>query len=150
MIIQAENKLEKKKKEPKERIKKDRVKGFAKTISSALNTAQKLNEAKVKEIIKGVRSRIIFNPKDGDWAALITIENDNIDVKGIDNTSKEVFKRKYLLWWGYLEAKVEDFMDTEKSSFKWFLKMITFRAKLRGIPHVKLVQKIITSATVKP
>jgi len=139
-MIQAE-------KEPKERIKKERPKGFAKTISSALDAAQKMNEAKVKELIKGKRSRIIFNPKDGDWAALITIENDKIDVKGIDNTSKEVFKRKYLLWWGYLNAKVEDFMDVEKTSFQWFLKMITFRVKLRGIPHVKLVQKIITSAT---
>ncbi len=141
---------EKKQKKPKERIKKERLKGFAKTISSALNTALKLNEPKVKQLIRGVRSRIVFNPKDGDWAALITIENDNIDVKGIDKTSKEIFKRKYLLWWGYLEAKVEDFMDFEKSSFGWFLKMITFKCHLRGIPHVKLVQNIITSARVKP
>jgi len=151
VIIQEDKELIKKKKNPKERIKKERLKGFAKTISSALNTALKLNEPKVKQIIRGVRSRIIFNPKDGDWAALITIENDNIDVKGIDKSiSKEILKRKYLLWWGYLEAKVKDFMDTEKSSFGWFLKMITFKAKLRGIPHVKLVQEIITSATVKP
>lgn len=150
MTIQEEKNLGERKKKPKERKKKERLKGFAKTISSALKTAQKLNEPKVKQLIRGVRSRIVFNPIDGDWAALITIENDNIDVKGIDKTSKEIFKRKYLLWWGYLEAKVEDFMDFEKSSFKWFLKMITFRAKLRGIPHVKLVQNIITSARVKP
>lgn len=150
MTIQEEKNLGEKKKKPKERIKKERLKGFAKTISSALNTAQKINEPKFKQLIRGVRSRIIFNPKDGDWAALITIENDNIDVKGIDKTSKEIFKRKYLLWWGYLEAKVEDFMDFGKSSFKWFLKMITFKAKLRGIPHVKLVQELITSAMVKP
>lgn len=152
MIIQEDKNLKKKKKNPKKRIKKERLKGFAKTISSALNMALKLNEAKVKELIRGVRSRIVFNPKDGDWAALITIENDKIDVKGIDKRLSEdlVKKRKYLLWWGYLEAKVKDFMDTEKSSFKWFLKMITFRAKLRGIPHVKLVQEIITSAMIKP
>ena len=141
-MIQAE-------KEPKERIKKERPKGFAKTISSALDAAQKMNEAKVKELIKGKRSRIIFNPKDGDWAALITIENDKIDVKGIDNTSKEVFKRKYLLWWGYLNAKVEDFMDVEKTSFQWFLKIITFRVKLRGLPHIQLIRKIIKAGTAK-
>lgn len=148
MIKQTAEELENKKKGSKEKIKKARLKGFAKTIATVINAAQKINEEKVKELIKGKRSITIFNPKDGDWAALITIENDQINVEGIQNSLKEVLKRKYLLWWGYVEAKTDDFMNYEMSQFKWFIRMITFRAKLRGIPHVQLVRDIINSATM--
>ena len=105
----------------KEKPKTERIRGFAKTISLAIEVAQKNKKEKVDELIKGKRSRVVFNPKDGKWAALITIDNGTINVKGIKNSPKNELKRKKLLWWGYMKAPIKDFMNAQNiSSFKWF------------------------------
>ena len=128
----------------KEKPKTERIRGFAKTISLAIEVAQKNKKEKVDELIKGKRSRVVFNPKDGKWAALITIDNGSIDVKGIKNSPKNELKRKKLLWWGYMKAPIKDFMNAQNiSSFKWFLRMITGRVKIRGIPHLRFISEII-------
>lgn len=132
----------------KEKPKKEKLKGFPKIIASALESAQKNNKEKVEELIRGKRSRVVYNPKDGKWAALITIDKGIIDVKCIKNSPKKDLKRKKLLWWGYMEVAISDFMNARNiSDFKWFLKMITSKAKIRGIPHVKLIGKIISLAS---
>ncbi|MFX1256541.1 MAG: hypothetical protein ACFFAN_01675 [Promethearchaeota archaeon] len=132
----------------KKEAKKKKLRGFANVIEKRLESAQKVHKKKVEELIKGLRSRVVYNPKDGKWAALITIDNGNITVEGIKNTPKENLSRKKLLWWGYMETSIQNFMNAEKiSNFKWFLKMIRFNTKIRGIPHVRLIGDIIALST---
>jgi hypothetical protein len=123
--------------------KKEKLRGFASVIANALGVAQKINKEKVDELIKGKRTKVLFNPKDGKWAALITIDKGEIEVKGIKNTPKKSLKRKNLLWWGYLEAPMKYYLNAgNTSSFQWFLRMITWRTKLRGIPHLRFIGEI--------
>jgi len=128
--------------------KKERLRGFAATISNAIQLAQKMNKERFDHMIEGKRTRVVYNPRDGKWAAVITLDKGNIEVQGIKNNPKEVLKRKNLLWWGYLETSIKNFMNaTNTSSFKWFLKIITFKAKFRGIPHVRFIGDLIALAT---
>jgi len=128
--------------------KKERLRGFAATISNAIQLAQKMNKERFDHMIEGKRTRVVYNPRDGKWAAVITLDKGNIEVQGIKNNPKEVLKRKNLLWWGYLETSTKNFMNaTNTSSFKWFLKIITFKAKFRGIPHVRFIGDLIALAT---
>lgn len=128
--------------------KKERLRGFAATISNAIQLAQKMNKEKFDRMIEGKRTRVVYNPRDGKWAAIITIENGNVEVKGIKNNPKKNLKRKELLWWGFLDTSIKNFMNSQNiSSFKWFLKIITFKAKFRGIPHVKFIGDLIALGT---
>ncbi|MFX1393450.1 MAG: hypothetical protein ACFFAH_07735 [Promethearchaeota archaeon] len=119
------------------------MKGFAKTIGMAIDAVKDTEEGKL--IIKGEKTRVLFNPKDGKWAALVTIHNDEVTVEGIKNTPKKNLSRKNLYWWGYFEATLEDFMKASSwKTGKWLRKMAG--GKVKGASQIEIVGKLIALA----
>ena len=123
--------------------KKPRLRGFAKTIGMAIDSVKDTEEGKM--IIKGEKTRVLFNPKDGKWAALVTINNDQVTVEGIKNSPKKNLSRKNLYWWGYFEATLEDFMKASNwKTGKWLRKMAG--GKVKGASQIEIVGKLIRLA----
>ena len=126
--------------------KKPKLRGFAKTIANSIESVKDTEECKF--IIKGVRTRVCFNCLDGSWAALITIKDGNITVQGIKNKNKKDLSRKKLAWWGYFEAKLEDFLKAGGwKSGKWIRKMAG--GKVKGASQIAIIAEILALARSK-
>ena len=123
--------------------KKPKLKGFARTIGKSIESVKNTEECKF--IIKGIKTRVVFNCLDGKWAALITIKDDNISVEGIKNTPKKNLSRKNLYWWGYFEAKLEDFLKAGGwKTGKWLIKMAG--GKVKGPSQISIIAEILRLA----
>ena len=123
--------------------KKPKLRGFARTIGKSINSVKDTEECKF--IIKGVKTRVVFNCLDGKWAALITIKDDNITVEGIKNKPKKNLSRKTLFWWGYFEAKLEEFVSAGGwKSGKWIRKMAG--GKVKGASQISIIAEILRLA----
>ena len=123
--------------------KKPKLRGFARTIGNSIDSVKDTEECKF--IIKGVKTRVLFNCLDGSWAALITIKDDNITVEGIKNKNKKDLTRKKLFWWGYFEAKLEDFLKAGGwKTGKWLRKMA--KGKVKGPSQIAIIAEILKLA----
>ena len=123
--------------------KKPKLRGFARTICNSIDSVKDTEECKY--IIKGIKTRVLFNCLDGSWAALITIKDDNITVEGIKNKSKKDLSRKKLFWWGYFEAKLEDFLKAGGwKTGKWLRKMA--KGKVKGPSQIAIIAEILKLA----
>ena len=102
--------------------KKPRLKGFAALIGNLVNNVKETDEC--KEMIKGMKTRVLLNNKEGKWAALITIINNQITVEGIKNEPKENISRKKLKWWGFWEFPNLQSLMTARDwgAYKWIFK----------------------------
>jgi hypothetical protein len=126
--------------------KKPKLRGFARTIGKSIESVKNTEECKF--IIKGVKTRVVFNCLDGKWAALITIKDDDITVEGIKNTPKKNLSRKKLYWWGYFEAKLVDFMGAGGwKTGKWLRKMVG--GKVKGPSQISIIAEILRLAREK-
>ena len=67
------------------------------------------NNAKFKEKYKDDTFRILLNPKDGKFAALITIDKGKLLVDSIDNSSKKNLDQRVLGWDGLMQTTIELF-----------------------------------------
>ena len=129
-----------------EKTKKPKLRGFARTIGKSIDSVKDTEECKF--IIKGVKTRVMFNCLDGKWAALITIKDDNITVEGIKNTPKKNLSRKKLYWWGYFEAKLEDFLQAGGwKTGKWLRKMA--KGSVKGPSQISIIASILALAREK-
>ena len=123
--------------------KKPKLRGFARTIGKSIESVK--DTEKCKFIIKGVKTRVVFNCLDGKWAALITIKDDDITVEGIKNKPKKNLSRKTLFWWGYFEAKLEEFVSAGGwKSGKWIRKMAG--GKVKGASQISIIAEILRLA----
>ncbi len=85
---------------------------FAEAIA---NIYEPLNSnEKFKEKYKNDTFKILLNPKDGKFAALITIDNGTLSVESIENTSKKNLDQKVLGWDGLMYTTKELFSSIGK------------------------------------
>ena len=127
-----------------EKPKKPRLKGFAMLIGGLINSVKDTEEC--KEIIKGERTRVLLNNKENKWAALITVDKDQIRVECIKTEPKENISRNKLRWWGYWEFPNLQTMMTASSwkSGKWIRKMGS--GKVKGASQIAIIGKILALA----
>ncbi|MFX1451944.1 MAG: hypothetical protein ACFFCM_13955, partial [Promethearchaeota archaeon] len=83
------------------------------------------------------------NNKADEWAAIITIKNDQITVEGVRNKPKENLKRNNLYWWGYWEFPNMEALSKAAGwkTGKWIRKMA--RGKVKGASQIGIVMQII-------
>ncbi|MFX1258677.1 MAG: hypothetical protein ACFFAN_12515 [Promethearchaeota archaeon] len=126
------------------KIKKPRLKGFAKLLGSIIDSVKDTEECKF--FLIGVKTRVLLNFTDGKWATLITVKDGNIIVEGVRNEPKSNLKRKKLFWWGYFEGKSEDFfVKSANWSFgKLFRKMA--EGKVKGASQIAIIGEILKLA----
>ena len=101
-----------------------------KKIYEPLNQSEKF-----KGIFKEEQFKILLNPKDGDFAALISIKNGQISVESIKNKPKQNLGKESLGWDGYLQTKIEIFKDIGEGKLKGgdiVKKVVTGKIKVKG------------------
>ncbi|MFW9864660.1 MAG: hypothetical protein ACFFEN_01050 [Candidatus Thorarchaeota archaeon] len=80
---------------------------FADTIEQRYNILN--NNENFKNNFKDEDFKILLNPKDGDSAALITVDKGVLTVDAVDNSSKKNLKQEILNWNGYMETTIDLF-----------------------------------------
>jgi len=124
--------------------KKKRIKGFAKVVAKEVEVLNTIEQ--FKEDYKDSELKILLNPKDGKYAALLVIDKGKIYVESIENNPKENIKKKNVGWDGLLGAKMQFFVDLlgggdiSMGSIIW--KILTFRIKIKGIKNVLTLLKL--------
>ncbi len=124
-----------------EKISNDVKEGtFAEAI---LNTYGPLNDnEKFKEKYADKSFKILLNPKDGKYAALITVNNGTVSVKGLDNQDKKKLDQKELGWDGFMQTTVVLFDEIGKGNLSQsdiVKKMVARKIKMK---NVKIVAKL--------
>lgn len=124
---------------------KKKLRGFAKIVSKEVEPLNSYD--KFKEKYKDTEVKVLLNPKDGKEAALIVIDKGTIYVESIKNT-KENIKKKNAGWDGFLEAKLQLFLDILTGgdvTVGMVVKKILFRqAKIRGIKKVLMLLELFS------
>jgi len=123
------------------------LKGFAALIGNLFNSVKDSDEC--KEMIKGMKTRVLLNNKEDKWAALITIINGQITVEGIENTPKENISRDKLKWWGYWEFPSLQTIMTARDwkAYKWIRK--TAGGKVKGASQIAMVGQVLALGLAK-
>jgi len=88
-----------------------------------------------KEKYKEEKFKILLNPKDGNYAALITIDNGTLSVESIENTSKKNLDQKVLGWDGLMQTTKELFSSIgrgELSAGDIAKKVVTRKIKVKN------------------
>ena len=124
-----------------EKISNDVKEGtFAEAI---LNTYGPLNNnEKFKEKYAEKSFKILLNPKDGKYAALITVNNGVVSVCGIDNQDKKNIDQKELGWDGFMQTTIALFDKIGKGNLSQSdiaKKVVTRKIKMK---NVKIVAKL--------
>ncbi|MFX1357000.1 MAG: hypothetical protein ACFFA8_06910 [Promethearchaeota archaeon] len=101
-----------------------------KRIYEPLNQSEKF-----KEKYKEEQFKVLLNPKDGDYAALLSIDKGKISVESIRNKPKLNLDKETLGWDGFLQTKIEIFKDIGDGKLKGgdiVKKVVTGKIKVRG------------------
>ncbi len=118
-----------------EEKKKKRLRGFANIVSKQFEHLNK-NE-KFKEKYRDTELKLLLNPKNGKYAALLVINKGTIQVEGIQNQPKENLKKKKVGWDSFIQATIEMFLELLKSEnlSKGMIakKVLRRKMKIRGI-----------------
>jgi hypothetical protein len=130
-----------------EKVEKPSLKGFAALIGNLINSVKDTQEC--KELIDGMKTRVLLNNKEGEWAVLITVINNNITVEGIKNQPKENISREKLKWWGFWEfPNLQTIMNARDwNTYKWIRK--TAVGKVKGASQIAMVGKILSLGLAK-
>ena len=100
------------------------------------NIYEPLNDkAEFKEKYKNDTFKILLNPKDGNFAALITVDKGRLSVNSIENTSKKNLDQKVLGWDGLMQTTKELFSAIgrgELSSGEIAKKVVTRKIKVKN------------------
>jgi hypothetical protein len=97
------------------------------------------NSENFKEKFKDKQFKIILNPKDGDYAALISIAKGNILIEGIKNKPKQNLDKETLGWDGFLQTKIEIFKDIGDGKLKGkdiVKKVVAGKIKVKGLKYL--------------
>ncbi|MHA2038486.1 MAG: hypothetical protein ACW972_04435 [Promethearchaeota archaeon] len=124
-----------------EKPEKPRLKGFPALIENLCNSIKDTPEC--KEMIKGMKTRVLLNNKEDKWAALITVNNGQITIESIENEPKENISRDRLKWWGYWEFPSLQTIMTARDwkAYKWIRK--TAGGKVKGASQIAMVGQIL-------
>ena len=129
-----------------EEEKKKKLRGFAKIVSKEVEPLNSYD--KFKERYKDTEVKVLLNPKDGKEAALIVIDKGTIYVESIKNDPKENIKKKNAGWDGFLETKLQVFLDIltggDVTVGMIAKKILTRKAKIRGIKKVLMLLKLFS------
>lgn len=110
---------------------------FAEAI---LNTYGPLNTIdKFKEKYAEKSFKILLNPKDGQFAALITVDNGVVTVEGIDNQDKNNLDQKALGWDGFMQTTKALFDEIGKGNLSQsdiVKKVVARKIKMKNIKFV--------------
>jgi len=88
-----------------------------------------------KEKYKEDSFKILLNPKDGNYAALITVDHGTLTVEGIENKPKDNLDKKTLNWDASMKTKIQMFKDIgdgKLSSKDITKKVITGKIKVKN------------------
>ena len=113
---------------------------FAEAI---LNTYGPLNNnEKFKEKYADKSFKILLNPKDGKYAALIDVTNGAVSVNGLDNQDKKNLDQKELGWDGFMQTTLALFDEIGKGNLSQsdiVKKVVARKIKMK---NVKIVAKL--------
>ena len=125
---------------------KKKLRGFAKIVSKEVEPLNSYD--KFKERYKDTEVKVLLNPKDGKEAALIVIDKGTIYVESIKNDPKENIKKKNAGWDGFLETKLQVFLDIltggDVTVGMVAKKILTRKAKIRGIKKVLMLLQLFS------
>lgn len=124
-----------------EKPEKPHLEGFPALIGKLIDSVKDTMEC--KELIEGMKTRVLFNNKEGKWAALVTVLNNQITVEGVENKPKENISRERLKWWGYWEFPNLQTIMTARDwkAYKWIRK--TAGGKVKGASQIAMVGQIL-------
>jgi hypothetical protein len=130
-----------------EKPEKPPLKGFAALIGNLINSVKDSDEC--KELIDGIKTRVLLNNKEDKWAALITVINNEIRVECVENEPKENISRDKLKWWGYWEFPNLQTIMTARDwkVYKWIKK--TAGGKVKGASQIAMVGQILALGLAK-
>ena len=86
-----------------------RLRGFAATLGNRLESVKEIDE--FKEFSKNTSVKLLLNPLDGKFAALITIDKGTLNIEGIRNDDPSNLKKKKLGWNGKMAMKLQLFLE---------------------------------------
>ena len=125
---------------------KKKLRGFAKIVSKEVEPLNRYDKFKKK--YKDTEVKVLLNPKDGKEAALIVIDKGTIYVESIKNDPKENIKKKNAGWDGFLETKLQVFLDIltggDVTVGMVAKKILTRKAKIRGIKKVMMLLQLFS------
>jgi len=125
--------------------KTERLKGFAAALGKRLELVSEIDE--FKDFSKNISVKLLLNPLDGKFAALVTIDKGTLKIEGIRNDNPSNFKKKKLGWNGKMAMKLQHFMELSAGMISQgkLLKMIaTLKIKVRGLIYFVILEKLFS------
>ncbi|TFG24181.1 MAG: hypothetical protein EU529_05175 [Promethearchaeota archaeon] len=125
--------------------KSKRLRGFAATLGNRLELVKEMDE--FKEFSKDISIKLLMNPLDGKYAALITIDKGTLNIEGIRNDDPSNLKKKKLGWNGKMAMKLQLFLElaSGKISQGKLLGMVAIgKIKVRGLVYFVILQKLFS------
>ncbi|MFX0104538.1 MAG: hypothetical protein ACFE75_03495 [Candidatus Hodarchaeota archaeon] len=98
-----------------------------------------------KEEFKDRNFKILLNPRDREYAALVTVENAIVSVEGIKNTPKENISKEKLGWDSYMKTTRKTFKeigDGTLSSRDIRKKVLSRKIKVKGLKYLALFSQM--------
>lgn len=130
--------------EEKIKIKKNkRLRGFPGVVKGLLDPLNSREE--FQEEFKDENFTVLLNTNDGKLAALITIQNGNLEIDSIKNIPKENIAKKNAGWGGKLETSTPLFLEIAMGKLSLvgiIFKVITRKIKMRGVRKLLKVLKM--------
>lgn len=125
---------------------------FVKSIKKnyeLLNNSEDFNEQ-----FKDSTFKILLNPKDGQYAALISVDNGKVSVHGMKNAPKENISKEIVGWDGFMQTTRQTFKeigDGTLSAKDIRKKFITRKIKGKGLEYLKYLSQMsaLRRATVE-
>ena len=118
----------------------------SKFVKSVKERYESLNtNEKFKEQFKDINFKILLNPTDRDYAALITVDKGIVYVEGIKNTPKEKISKEVLGWDSYMKTTRQTFKeigDGTLSSRNIRKIVLTRKIKVKGLKHLASFNKM--------
>ncbi len=102
---------------------------------------------KFKEKFANENFKILLNPKDGDYAALISVDKGTVLIEGIENTDKKDLTEETLGWDGMMKttkALFEEIGDGKLSQSDIIKKVVARKIKMK---NPKALVKLTEMAT---
>ncbi|MFX0080290.1 MAG: hypothetical protein ACFE94_00905 [Candidatus Hodarchaeota archaeon] len=110
---------------------------FVKSIKERYESLN-INE-KFKEQFKESNFKILLNPTDREYAALVTVENGIVSVGGMKNTPKDNLKKDVVGWDSYIKTTRQTFKeigDGTLSSRDIRRKVLARKIKVKGLKYL--------------
>jgi hypothetical protein len=123
-------------------------KGFAGLIANVMKPLN--DDPQFKEAFKNTHRKILINPTNLNYAALLTIKYGDLIVETIRNKPKSNLKKKLIRWDGYVAMDTQIFLGfaTKRLSIiKLGLKILNGEVKVGGILKLLVLLKLIKFLT---